>query len=300
MARDPVLWLACRERWQSLGIWIFAVIVMGLLVAMFALELPQAEAMLWTWIGSLCAWVLYLWAASQANRFFVEARRSGLIELVLATPLPVRDIVQGQWRAFGRLFGAPVILILLLNLSGSFLGQHFSWSGLSGTLGTAPSWLITLGSVLLRALSTSANLLALLWFGMWMGLTSKNYSLATMKTLAFVQVIPTLVITFASSIGVMVVIMPIATRGALAPGKSGMPTASVMSWFPLVAAGIGGLLTLAKDVGFIVWARRRLYSMFREQASRGMAPLRPVPPAVPPPVIPPSTIPAPRPVAVHP
>ena len=51
-------------------------------------------------------WLLYLWTASQACRFFIEARRSGLIELLLAAPVSVRDIVQGQWRALLRLVRA--------------------------------------------------------------------------------------------------------------------------------------------------------------------------------------------------
>jgi hypothetical protein len=300
IGRNPVLWLASRERWQSVGVWIFAVVVVGLLVLLFALNLPPAEAMLWSAISGISAWVLYLWAASQANRFFVEARRSGMVELILATPLSVNDIVNGQWRALGRMFAAPIFLILLMNLVGSFLGQRVTWAGFAGQIGSAPPWLLTFGAALAGTATTIANLLALAWFGMWMGLTSRNYSLATLKTLVSVQIIPALVISFASSIGIMLLVMPVLMRGVVAPGQRGMPSASLMSWFPLLTVATGAALTLAKDIGFIVWARRRLYSSFREQASPGMAMLRPVPPAITPPVIPPPVIPAPPPLAPQP
>ena len=49
-------------------------------------------------------------------------------------------------------------------------------------------------------LGTLFNLMALGWFGMWMGLTTRTANLATLKTILFVQVIPTLIITFGSGV----------------------------------------------------------------------------------------------------
>ena len=42
-----------------------------------------------------------------------------------------------------------------------------------------------------------ANLIALVWLGMGMGLTSKNTNLAAPKAIVFVQIIPWLVASFA-------------------------------------------------------------------------------------------------------
>ena len=67
--------------------------------------------------------LLYLWAASQACRFFVEARRSGLLELLVTAPLNDRQIVHGQWRALLRLFGLPVALLLVVHMTASTLSQ---------------------------------------------------------------------------------------------------------------------------------------------------------------------------------
>jgi len=38
--------------------------------------------------------------------------------------------------------------------------------------------------------------------------------------------------------------------------------------FPLVMMGLSGVLTLAKDLAFIIWARQRLYTSFRAEAGR--------------------------------
>jgi hypothetical protein len=56
--------------------------------------------------------------------------------------------------------------------------------------------------------STAANFMALAWFGMWMGMTSRSASLATLKTIAFVQVIPGLVFYFCSMMLTLVVLIP--------------------------------------------------------------------------------------------
>ena len=121
--RHPVAWLACRERWQSNGLWVMAVLAVGGFVAVLIRE-PAGEAwIIWNCLGGLFTLLLYLWTASQACRFFVEARRSGLLELLLATPVSGRQIVSGQWRALLRMFGLPVAMLLGVHVAGSALSQ---------------------------------------------------------------------------------------------------------------------------------------------------------------------------------
>ena len=86
----------------------------------------------WSFFAGAFALVLYLGAASQASRFFVEAQRSGLIELLLATPLTAKQILEGQWRALLRMFGLPLVVWIALQLLGTFLAQQ-TWSRLAAT-----------------------------------------------------------------------------------------------------------------------------------------------------------------------
>jgi hypothetical protein len=128
----------------------------------------------------------------------VEARRSGLLELLLVTPLDGKAIIAGQWRALLRMFGLPVILLVLVQLAGSVFAQRATLGVMAATAGgLGPSLALNVAGAAAGALSMRANLAALMWFGMWMGLTSKNASMATLKTVVFVQVLSWMWICFA-------------------------------------------------------------------------------------------------------
>jgi hypothetical protein len=262
--------------------------------------------MIWSYVGVLFTLLLYLWAASQAGRFFVEARRSGLLELLLTTPLNDRQIVRGQWRGLLRMFGLPVALLLGVHVTASTLSQlgfqriatqvskaaSATITNQSGTLtsqtysvsttvivptkaGTnaAPGWSafpvripplqvgMAVATAAAAALSTVANLLALLWFGMWMGLTSRSASLATLKTILFVQVIPWFVIAFGTGMVVGLMLSGLVFRA------NPVQPASFFAWWPLLSALLTAVLAVAKDIGFIVWSRNRLRCCLREQAA---------------------------------
>jgi len=301
MDRNPVTWLACRSIWQKVGIWVLA--LAG--VAGFLWESQSSS-----WSGASFGFVewptllIYLWTAAYACRFFVEARRSGLMELLLSSPLPEGEIVRGWWRAWLRLFAPPLALLLAVQLVGSSLAQismrrmltqtpstlatstttqtnssgtvtvtvSSGWTSYSPTnagynptnavpaASSAPdeSLLDVLLGVLLAVISTSstaANLLALCWFGMWMGLVSRTTHIATLKTILFVQVIPWFVIMLASVMIPSFLLLP----GLVGTGAN----TSWMAWWPSLIGLISGMLTLTKDAAFVVWSRQRLFSRFR-------------------------------------
>src|SRR6266700_257894 len=294
--RHPVLWLACRERWQSLGVWAVAILAAGGF-AVLVMKLPAEAWMVWSLAGGFLMLVLYLWAASQACRFFVEARRSGLTELLLASPVNEKQIVQGQWRALVRMFALPMLLLVGVEMVGAGFAQASfqriaaqiptptlsaagsvtnsaprrvvvvtstvsGTSAASGTSSVGSSLASTFLAPAAAALTTIGNLIALSWFGMWMGLTSRNVPLATLQTFAFVQVIPWFVLKFAASMMIWAVMMPWLFKSgfAQAPGW--------FAWWPLLTAALAALLSVGKDIGFFVWSRKRLYLAFRDAAAR--------------------------------
>ena len=89
---NPVLWLACRQRWQIIPFWAVAILLLGGFAAMFASRGLSGAWFVWSYLANAIILVLYLGIASQAGRFFVGAKRSGLIELLLATPLTVKQV----------------------------------------------------------------------------------------------------------------------------------------------------------------------------------------------------------------
>jgi hypothetical protein len=265
--------------------------------------------------------VMYLVLASQSARFLIEARRSSLMELLLATPMTVHQIVQGQWHALRRQFGPPLALCLAAQLLGSFLVHQRTWNrmaavsvpppasrtALVNSNGTANVTIVTSVTVngrvtvitnrmaaatnrtvvkgpvsarfalvggnsgpnLFAALVAAvmgtgtmlANLIAVGWFGMWQGLTSRSTNLATLKTLVFVQIIPWFVISFAAGLIIPLILLP-----ALIGGASGASMRTMIVWYPLLTVILTSLLGLGKDLGFFLWSRRNLHEHFRQRA----------------------------------
>jgi hypothetical protein len=310
---QPVAWLVCRERWQSLGLWTLAILVLGGFASVLIGAAPMETWIFWNMIGGIFILLLYLWAASQACRFPLEARRSGLLELLLATPLTERQIVAGQWRALVRMFALPVLLLLGAQLSASTLSQlgyqrlatqaaavtssvatnqsgaissrtvvvvdaTLSPSAKSGTRATPARRRIRMGSSPLQGglgvvaavagtLSTATSLLALCWFGMWMGMTSRSANLATLKTILFVTIIPWFIIAFGAYLVAALAMSGMLFRG-MSRGSSN-PLAS-LAWWPILGTLLTAAVVVAKDIGFIVWSRNKLHSSFREQAARSL------------------------------
>jgi len=300
---NPVLWLACRERWQAVSLWILALLLVGAFAALYIDSSGGLIEIGWHVLALPVILLLYLGAASEATRMFVEARRSGLLELMLSTPLSARRILQGQWRAWLRLFGLPLGLCLATLWVGMALVQHMTWGQMaiaaratpipgavtntaaptnqasSGTpvpvvvigpgAGPAapaafdpPGIAVALAMASASILTVAANLAALGWFGLWMGLTSKSANLATLKTIVFVQVIPWFVIAFASALSIPLLMLPqLVGGGRLTPG-------AMMLWFPLIATAVNTLLYLAKDAAFILYAKGKLTAELRSETRR--------------------------------
>lgn len=168
-APTPLHWLLSRQRGLKPLLWVAAVIgcchlavlqIMGFIgVGMgrsflgFFPIFGLAEA---TIEGALFAWV--------ASRFFVEARRSGELELLLTTPLGAEKLVLTQWEVLKRLARAPVLVMV---------GLPLVVEGLTMISGYAPSalWKYYYAlSLLLSMANTILSVGALFWLAPWFGL----------------------------------------------------------------------------------------------------------------------------------
>jgi hypothetical protein len=136
----------------------------------------------------------------------------------------------------------------------------------SGFQPISPVWqtVMAVATAGVAALSTAANLLALWWFGLWMGLTSRTANMATLKTILFVEIIPWFVMAFGVAMMMGILVSGLAFRAGASQSMSWF------LWWPLLSAALSGALAVAKDVGFILWSRKKLRSSFREEASRSL------------------------------
>lgn len=264
MSQHPVLWLALRERWQSTGVWLLAGVVL-IVFAGLVWSMPAIGWFIWGQVNWLIVVVLYLWITSHSCRFFVDAKRSGLMEVLLVAPLSSKSIILGQWHALLRLFGVPAAVLILAEFAGAVFSQQARMGAMAGAAGGSFQLPLALQVLVgsFGVFSTAANLAALMWFGMWLGLVSKNTNIATLRAVLFVQVLPWLGITFASTLLASVLMF----RNFL---SASTPSSSTVLMFPMIMSGLSAVMSIAKDAAFILWARGRLFKDFRTEAAKAL------------------------------
>jgi len=140
----------------------------------------------------IVALVLHLllasWVAVEACVTMSMARDSGLLELLLTTPLNPPQIVRGYQDGLTRFFTRPVLLLVGLELVGLVI-----FAAMYSVEGRGPEDLI--GLLVLVGFVMAVSLLDLVGagaYGLWMGLVCRKPSQAITKTLLYVVWLPAL------------------------------------------------------------------------------------------------------------
>lgn len=244
--KNPVYWLLARQRWHGLILRGILVILLAVMVYWYLRDYADGKRMGFSQgFASFTSIAFQIWMASQASRFFSEGMRTGSLELLLSTPLIVPQIIHGQWLALRRLFFVPTVLALMVQLFSNLIQIRFM---LSVNNGPNQEWITYhVINLIFGMVGFITPLVALAWVGMWMGLTTAKPNIAVVKTFLFVQVIPWF----------GVIICQLLFFKFFAP--------SSMYGFSI----FNGVLVIAKDVAFILWARRKLHEQLRDVASLG-------------------------------
>ena len=167
-------------------------------------------------LASGCASALSLalefWLAAHVCRFYVDGRRNGFLELLFVTPITQADILAGHWLALRRLFLPPAAALLFLTLA---CGAIQMWATSSVVVAAAPGGtglppasnrILEIQQVLglvSGAISWGIGLINLVWFSIWMGLTSKKIPIAILKTFWYARILPLFGMTFAGILAAM-------------------------------------------------------------------------------------------------
>jgi hypothetical protein len=190
--------------------------------------------------------VLKLALASEACQRLGPERRDGTLELLLSTPMTVREILRGQLLVLRRQFEGPVLAVL-------FLGVLVLMAGWVQPGGWSPEGWLWFGVV---GLSTFlADVYTLAWVGLWVGLTARHGNRAAGATVGRVMVLPWLV-------WVVVVLVLETDRVRMGMGQSG---SYLTLWF---------VIALANNALFLVWSHTRLHRDLRPVASERFGPGR--------------------------
>ncbi len=244
---NPFLWRAARDhkRWVMPAA-LVAIFMMWLGVCRLMHLEPMEESMDFLFFIA-AGFVLKLWMATAAARTFSEDRRNGGFELLLSTPISEGDIIRGQLAALWRQFAWPLAGILVLWGAFTLVGarhitdraEYFEWR---------IYYIFFLG----------ADLAALGWDGMWLGLISRKPNRGAWLAFFRIVALPTLV--WCVAFIVFVIAKP-----------------NLNDRLPKVALNLAILIALVTDMLVGVTSALRLHEQFRAIAAQGLE--RKAPPA---------------------
>ncbi len=244
--RGAYFWLAARSRSKPAYVWG----VLGLAACGWVWGLAKHHR---DWLdqgtcvltGLLLNFVIKVWFALEAGRQLAEDRKQGALELLLSTPLKVRDILWGQLLALRRQFQWPVLAVLVV--FSLFLIAGASDFALQQDPEGQALWALFWAAAMVMLV---ADLAGLFWLGMWRGLTAHNSIRAVVENLGCILLLPWAGATLA-----------MLAASVIWPNAQNEP---IMKFFLGLWFGLG----LAADVGFGVWARHKLLGEFRLAATR--------------------------------
>jgi ABC-type transport system involved in multi-copper enzyme maturation permease subunit len=194
-------WLAARAWFKPAGVWLS----LGF-VACWWLYMPVILHFNWfdeffiLYTALILNSLLKLWIAVEAGQRLAEDQKMGALELLLSTPLSVRDILRGQWLALRRQFLRPLLVVIAAEL-------------LLILAVPSQSDLTVLSFGMAGILLLVIDLVALTWVAMATALTARSPNHASVSTIFRVLILPWVV---CGAVGVMVNLW-FATRGAPAP-----------------------------------------------------------------------------------
>jgi ABC-type transport system involved in multi-copper enzyme maturation permease subunit len=241
---NPFYWLAARARIKPALVWGFLALIgcgwaWGLAKGGRAWLAPD----MYVTTGLLLNFALRCWFAAEATQPLAAERKAGTLEMLLATPLSVSQILRGQRQALVRQFSGPVVVVLLVE-------ALFLVANLKDNPG--PDLVFVTLFYLAGMSMLVVDFWALYWVGMWQGLSARNQSRATSTTLGQILILPWVVIA------AVLLLFAIATLGgATVPG--GGEGAFLSLWF---------VVGLTVDVVFALAAWRKLQTRFRQVAQQ--------------------------------
>lgn len=173
---NPFFWAIARHRIKPVAVWLLlglTALIWGTGLATSPRDWQHEGAYFFTAV--ILHTILKWWLVTEAARNFSVQRQSGALELLLSTPIAIKDLVRGQVRALEWQFAGPVAVVLMLDVVFLLSSQR------SGEMVTA--WIA--GMVVLVF-----DLVTLAYVGMWRGLNSRHPNRAAASAAVQVLVLP--------------------------------------------------------------------------------------------------------------
>jgi hypothetical protein len=219
-----------------------------------------------------------------AARTYAEARQTGEMEILLTTPVEDRDIVRTLWLALRPFVVWLTVLGAGIQLPGFGMRFFMSWP----TEPLVYAIVSMLGSLAAEAIGTFLFASACVWVGMWKGLTSQKVGGAVGWTFLLVVIVTSVAVGVAGPVGMFVLMRYVGMDRFAGSGATSDPMSRMLQQLLMVLPSL--VLQAIAYLAWLRWARTRLYTRFRAEASRSdsvptrWSLQRPLPPSLPPPV----------------
>lgn len=185
LEREPLAWLIVRERFSGLAL----LVVVGLVVAIWSVSLLMRTDF---WLDSPVATLgvavalmgmVKLWLALDTTRRLSEDRESGALQVILTTGMPADEVIRGLERGLFRRYLLPVLTVVCLAVGCASLVLMSPRSG-------GMTFLLLVLAVIVFVFDA----FALMWTGLYDGLTQRNASRALVATVLKTLLLPWLVL----------------------------------------------------------------------------------------------------------
>jgi hypothetical protein len=181
LALNPFCWLASRSRFKPFSVWIvlgcmavwWLFVRLQLDIGIFDEAFSVATALM---LNSL----LKLWIAIEAVQKLAEDHQSGALELLLSTPLSVRDIVRGQLLALRRQFLGPLLVVLVIEVFLVIQVSRHAYQGVPAIPAGEVAGLVML----------LCDIAAVIFAGMSSALTARSPNFASVNSISRVLILP--------------------------------------------------------------------------------------------------------------
>jgi ABC-type transport system involved in multi-copper enzyme maturation permease subunit len=237
---NPFYWLANRGWGMTAGMSVLVGLVW--LWGLFAYNDKESFAAVQGVGILLVGLTTRLLIAVCAAQRFAEDKQTGALDLILTTPIRVRELIAGQWRATIQKLRWPVLCSLALYF---FLIFGSPDRGSGNEQEATVVWFTTASLFII----TLADSLTLGWLGMWAGLTVRQVPHGAAVSLC------------------KVVILPAIVPAAFIWNHGFSSADEYLKTNPYWIPALWLTLALITDLGWTLWARQKLFRNFRLAAT---------------------------------
>jgi hypothetical protein len=190
----------------------------------------------------LTHFIFKIWVASEVCSRLIEDKRSGALELLLSSPLSVREIAHGQHLALRRIFGGPIVVLVLSELVVMNLTLRLNRATVTETL---VFFFAAISSLLL-------DLWALKWAGLWSSLFGKSMERVLMSVMVRILGLPWIVFIVSSLV----------MNGIAAAFGAKIPDWWMVASWAAVGIIVSGVIGFSSRIKFLTYFRQAASHVF--------------------------------------